>query len=88
MDSQRKSKSRGGVRLCAAMVGGSAVVAMAAIGLMAAHDQDGYAVAKTPTMQIGSTTTPTTPSVGGSIAMAKPPMSGPAALPSEEDSAK
>lgn len=88
MDSRRKSKSGSGLRLCAATIGTSAVVAMAAIGLMTTHDHDGYADAKASTMKIGSTSTLTTPSGAPSVAMAKPLMKGPAPLPSEEAAAK
>ena len=88
MDSQRKSKSRGDLRLCAAVVGSSALVAMAAIGLMVAQDHDGYGVAKSSTMSIGSTSTQTTPSAAPAVGQAKPLMKGPAPLPSEEAAAK
>ena len=88
MDSQHTSKSSGGLRLCAATIGASAVVAMAAIGLMVAQEHDGDSVAKSTTMTIGSTSTETTPSTGPAIAMAKPAMKGPAPLPSEEEAAK
>jgi hypothetical protein len=39
-------------------------------------------------MQIGSTSTETTPSSAPAVAMAKPAMKGPAPLPSEEAAAK
>jgi hypothetical protein len=88
MDSQRKSRSRADLRLCAAMIGTSAVVAMAAIGLMVAQEHDGAAVAKSSTMSVGSTSTQTTPSNAPAVAVAKPLMKGPAPLPSEEEAAK
>ena len=89
MDNQHKSKARGDLRLCAAMIGGSAVVAMAAIGLMVAQDHDGYAEAtKSSSMTVGSTSTQTTPSNAPVVGMAKPTMKGPAPLPSEEEAAK
>jgi hypothetical protein len=88
MDSQHKSKFRADLRLCAAMIGASAVVAMAAIGLMVAQDHDGYAVAKSSSMTVGSTSTQTTPSNAPAIGVAKPVIKGPAPLPSEEDAAK
>jgi hypothetical protein len=88
MQSQRKSKSRADLRLCAAMIGTSAVVAMAAIGLMVAQEHDGAAVAKSSTMSVGSTSTQTTPSNAPAVAVAKPLMKGPAPLPSEEEAAK
>lgn len=89
MDDQHKSKSRADLRLCAAMIGGSAVVAMAAIGLMVAQDHDGYPEAtKSSSMTVGSTSTQTTPSNAPVVGMAKPAMKGPAPLPSEEAAAK
>lgn len=44
VDDQYQSKFRAGLRLCAAMIGGSAVAAMAAIGLMVAHEHDGQII--------------------------------------------
>ena len=88
MHSRRKSKSSGGLRLCAAAIGASAVVAMAAIGLMVDKEHDGAAVATSSTMNVGATSTETTPSAGPAVAMAKPRMKGPAPLPSEEAAAK
>jgi hypothetical protein len=88
MDDQHKSKSRADLRLCAAMIGGSAVVAMAAIGLMVAQEHTGDPVAKSSSMTVGSTSTQTTPSNAPAAAVAKPVMKGPAPLPSEEEAAK
>ena len=88
MEDHHKSKSRGDLRLCAAMVGGSALVAMAAIGLMVAQEHDGAAVAKSGSMSMGSTTTQTTPSNAPAVGVAKPTLKGPAPLPSEEAAAK
>ncbi len=45
-----KRKSRADLRLCAAMIGCSAVTAMAAIGLMVVQEHDGAAAAKTGPM--------------------------------------
>jgi len=87
MNSQHKRKSRGDLRLCAAVIGSSVLVAMAAIGVMVAQDHDGYAAA-TSTMNVGSTSTETTPPKAPAVAMAKPAMKGPAPLPSEENAAK
>jgi hypothetical protein len=88
MDNQHKGKSRADLRLCAAMIGGSALVAMAAIGLMVAQEHDGSAVAKSGSMSVGATSTQTTPSNAPAIGVAKPVMKGPAPLPSEEEAAK
>lgn len=89
MDDQHKSKRRADLRLCAAMIGGSAVVAMVSIGLMVGHDHDGYpAATKSSSMTVGSTSTQTTPSNAPSVGVAKPLKKGPAPLPSEEAAAK
>jgi hypothetical protein len=88
MDDQPTSKSRAGLRLCAAMVGASAIVAMAAIGLMVAQEHVGDPTAKSSTMTIGSTTTQTTPTTVPVVGMAKPDIKGPAPLPSEEARAR
>ena len=88
MDDQHKSKSRAGLRLCAATIGSSAVVAMAAIGLMVAQEHDGAAVAKSGSMSVGATSTQTTPSNAPAVGVAKPLLKGPAPLPSEEAAAK
>ncbi len=88
MHVKRKSTSHADLRLCAAAIGCSAVVAMAAIGLMVAKDHDGREIANAATMQVGSTSTQTTPSKGPTVAMAKPLMRGPAPLPSEVAAAK
>jgi hypothetical protein len=88
MNRQYKSKSRADLKLCAATIGTSAVVAMAAIGLMVAQEHDGATVAKSNTMSVGGTSTQTTPSNAPAVGMAKPAMKGPAPLPSEEDAAK
>lgn len=89
MDDQHKSKPRADLRLCAAMIGSSAVVAMAAIGLMVAQEHDGYPeAAKSSSMTVGSTSTLATPSKAPAVGMAKPLIKGPAPLPSEEAAAK
>ncbi|MGO4444102.1 hypothetical protein AB4Z42_12185 [Mycobacterium sp. 2YAF39] len=88
MQRQQKSKSRVDLRLCAATIGASAVVAMTAIGLMVAQEHDGAAVAKSKPITMGVTSTQTTPSTAPAVGMAKPTMKGPAPLPSEENAAK
>lgn len=88
MDDQHKSNSRADLRLCAAMIGASAVFAMAAIGVMVAEEHTGEPVAKSSSMTVGATSTQTTPSNAPAVAMAKPTMKGPAPLPSEEEAAK
>ncbi len=71
--------------LLAAVVGSSALAA-AAVLLIAVHDQSaGYVeLAKSVTMTVGSTSTETTPSTIEATTMAAPAMTGPAALPAEE----
>ena len=91
MTDQHKSKSRADLRLCAAMIGGSAIVAMGAIGLMVAQEHDGAAEAKAPSiapMSVGATSTQTTPSNAPAVGMAKPVLRGAAPMPSEEAAAK
>ena len=88
MDDHYKSKSRADFRLCAAMIGGSAVIAMAAIGLIVAQEHDGAAVAKSGSMTVGATSTQSTPSNAPAVGVAKPAIKGPAPLPSEEAAAK
>ena len=88
MDDQYKSKSRADLRLCAAMIGGSAVIAMAAIGLMVAQEHAGDPLAKSGSMTVGATYTQTTPSNAPAVGVAKPDLKGPAPLPSEEAAAK
>jgi hypothetical protein len=88
MDYQHKSKSRADLRLCAAMIGGSAVIAMAAIGLMVGQEHAGDPVAKSGSMTVGATSTQTTPSKAPAVGVAKPAMKGPAPLPSEEAAAR
>jgi hypothetical protein len=81
MDSIKRSN----VRLLAAVIGGSGVVAMGALS-MAIHQQEAGpdTMAKSTTMSIGSTTTETTPASIEATTMAAPAMRGPAALPTEE----
>jgi hypothetical protein len=54
VDKRRKSKSRADLRLCAATIGASAVFAMAAVGLIVAHEHDGNAVATSPSTSVGT----------------------------------
>jgi len=79
------SSKRNNVRLLAAVIGGSGVVAMGALS-MAVHQQEAGpdTMAKSTTMTIGSTTAETTPPAVEATTMAAPAMRGPAALPTEE----
>ena len=86
MESQNESKARTNVKLFAAMIGGSAVVTLAALGI--SIGQGGDTVAKSSTMSVGPTTTQTTPSSAPAVGAAQPTIKGPAPLPSEEEAAK
>ena len=54
MEIQNVSKARTNVRLFAAVIGGSAVVAMAALGVAIGQESGGDAVAKSSSMSVGS----------------------------------
>jgi hypothetical protein len=88
MEFQRVSKARTTVKLFAAVIGGSAVVTLAALGVSIGGGSGGDAVAKSSSMSVGATTTETTPSSAPATGMAKPTIKGPAPLPSEEEAAK
>ena len=83
-----KRKSRADLRLCAAMIGCSAVTAMAAIGLMVVQEHDGAAAAKTGAMATGATSSQTTPSNALAVGVVKPVLKGPVPLPSGQEAAK
>ncbi|MBS1691746.1 MAG: hypothetical protein JST91_05940 [Actinobacteria bacterium] len=77
-------------KLLAAVVGGSAVLAMGAF-TVSLHETPSLSVpaAKANTMQIGSTaTTTTTPPGMEATPMAVPTIKGPAPLPSEQQAAE
>jgi hypothetical protein len=88
MEIQNMSKTRTNVKLLAAVIGGSAVVTLAALGISIGQESGGDAVAKSSSMSVGATTTQTTPSSAPATGMAKPTIKGPAPLPSEEEAAK
>ncbi len=77
MNRRHKSNSRADLRLCAATIGTSVIVAMAAIGLMVAQEHDGAAEVKPTAMTVGATSTQTTPSNTPAVAMATPAIKGP-----------
>ena len=83
-----KRKSRADLRLCAAMIGCSAVTAMAAIGLMVFQEHDGAASAKTGPMAAHATSSQTTPSNALAVGVIKPVSKGPVSLPPEHEAAK
>jgi hypothetical protein len=86
MDSSKPNN----VKLLAAVIGGSAVVALGALSMAFSQDQAGPAmVAKSSSMTIGSTsTTAKTPPSVEATSMAVPTIKGPAPLPSEEKAAE
>ena len=81
------SAKRNNTRLLVALIGGSSVIAMGALSAVFGQEQTGQAsVAKSSTMNVGSTTTVTTPPLVEATTMAVPAMKGPAPLPAEEQS--
>ena len=79
------SPKRNNVKLLAAVIGGSGVIAMGALSVAVAQEQPGQeSVAKSSSMTVEATTTETTPATVEATTMAAPAMRGPAPLPSEE----
>jgi hypothetical protein len=77
---------RNNVRLLVAVIGGG-VIAMGALSAAIGQEQAGQqSVAKSSVMNVGSTTTETTPPLVEATTMAAPAMRGPAPLPAEEQS--
>jgi hypothetical protein len=63
------------VRTMAAVIGGSAVIALASLGIAISQNADPQA---SGSMQLGSTSTETTPSTIPAVAKAAPGITGPA----------
>ena len=81
------SAKRNNTKLLVALIGGSGVIAMGALSTAFGQEQTGQeSVAKSSSMNVGSTTTVTTPPLVEATTMAAPAMRGPAALPAEEQS--
>ena len=79
------SPKRNNVKLLAAVIGGSGVIAVGAMSVAVAQEQAGQeSVAKSSSMTVAATSTETTPSSVEATTMAVPAMRGPAPLPSEE----
>lgn len=79
------SAKRNNVKLLVALVGGSGVLAIGALSAAFGQEQAGQeSVATSSVMNVGSTTTETTPALVEATTMAAPAMHGPAALPAEE----
>ncbi|MDT5160000.1 MAG: hypothetical protein QOG37_1887 [Mycobacterium sp.] len=73
------------VKLLVALIGGSGVIAVGALSMAFGQEQAGQvSVAKSSGMNIGSTSTETTPALVPATTMAQPAMKGPAPLPTEE----
>jgi hypothetical protein len=77
------STNRRNVRVLAAIVGGSAVVALGAMNAALVQEHGGQDVAKSG-MTVGATTTMTTPPTAPAVGEAAPSIKGPAPLPKEE----
>jgi len=88
MELQKASKIGTRIKLLAAVIGGSAVVSLATLGVAIGQEPGGDVVAKSASMQIGRTTTQTTPSNAPAVGAAQPTITGPAPLPPEEAAAK
>jgi hypothetical protein len=81
------SAKRNNTKLLVALIGGSGVIAMGALSAAFGQEQTGQeSVAKGSSMNVGSTTTVTTPPLVEATTMAAPAIKGPAALPAEEQS--
>jgi hypothetical protein len=80
MDSPRRDN----VKVLAAVIGGSALIAMSAVSAIVLHEAGPASAAKSTTMTVGSTSIETTPSAVEATTMAAPAVKGPAPLPSEE----
>lgn len=79
------SIDRNNVKLLAAVIAGSGVIAMGALSVAVSQERSGQeSAAKSTTMTIGSTSTETTPPTVEATTMAAPAMRGPAKLPTEE----
>jgi hypothetical protein len=79
------SAKRNNVKLLAAVIGGSGVIAVGAMSAAIAQEQAApESVAKSATLTGGSTSTETTPAAVEATTLAVPALRGPAALPPEE----
>jgi hypothetical protein len=78
------SAKRNNVKLLAAGIGCSALIATGAVSAIVVHEAGPANAAKSTTMTVGSTSTETTPPTVEATTMAAPAVKGPAPLPSEE----
>jgi hypothetical protein len=80
-----KSSNQGIVKRLGAVLGGGALLAMAALGVALHQAQSAPdAIAKSANVNVGATSTETTPPTVPAITMAVPALKGPAPLPPEE----
>lgn len=84
---QVTSRSREYLKLLSAVVGASAAVTLAVLSMALSPERSGPASVAGSDMNIGQTSTETTPSLGPGVSMAVPAIKGPAALPSEQQGA-
>jgi hypothetical protein len=82
------SKNRKNIKMLSAVIGGSALVAMGALTMAIGQEQIGTDTIAKSTMQVGATSTQTTPPTVEATSMAAPAMRGPAPLPSEQKAAE
>ena len=78
------STKRNNVKLLAAVIAGSGVVAMGAVSTAISQEAGQESVAKSTSMTVGATSTETTAAAVEATTMAAPAMHGPAPLPAEE----
>jgi hypothetical protein len=71
-------------RMCAAVIGGSAVITLGALGSGIAERQDAPTPVAAPHMTLGSTSTVTLAPDAPDLGVAAPTITGPAPLPTEE----
>ncbi|MDT5210279.1 MAG: hypothetical protein QOF67_2694 [Mycobacterium sp.] len=78
------SAKRKNVKMLVALIGGSGVLAMGALSAAFGQEQASQVSVAKASMNIGSTTTETTPPLVEVTTMAAPALKGPAPLPAEE----
>jgi hypothetical protein len=82
------SKNRKNVKMLSAVIGGSAIIAMGGLSMAIGQEQTRTDAIAKSTMQVGATSTQTTPPTVEATSMAVPAMKGPAPLPSEQKAAE
>jgi hypothetical protein len=79
-----RSTNRRNVRVLAAIVGGSAIVALGAMNAALVQEHGSQQDVAKSGMSVGATTTETTPPTAPAVGEASPSIKGPAPLPKEE----